>query len=145
MLEGLYWATLFFRGGEKHRFLMQGVSETSIQSSFPISGDVAGLGMDGKPNSIGDFAYDKISISPDNSLLLMYDHKNLYLYDTDDNLAQTFSINGIRSVVWRPDSQAIFFSDDKAMYLLAIQNGEIRLIHECEQYSCSLRDIAWLP
>ena len=145
VLEGLYWATLFFRGGEKHRFLMQGVSETSIQSSFPISGDVVGLGMDGKPTSIGKFAYDKISISPDNSWLLMYDDKNLYLSDTSDNLAQTFSINGIRSVVWRLDSQAIFFSDDKAMYLLPIPNGVIRLIHECEQYSCSLRDIAWLP
>jgi WD40 repeat protein len=145
VLNGLYWATLFFRGGEQHRFLMQGVSEKSIESSFPISGDVIGLGLDGKPTSIGQFAYDKITISPDNSWLLMFDDTSLNIYDKNDNLAQKLSTNGIQKIIWRPDSQAIFYSDSKALYFLAIPSGEPRLVDDCERSSCSLDDIVWLP
>ena len=146
VLEGLYWATLFFRGGEQHRFLMQGVSEAGTNPTLSLSGDIVGLDIDGKPTHVaGQFAYDNISISPDNSWLLMYDEKSLYLFDANDNLAQTFPFNGILSVAWRPDSQAIFFSDATAIHFLPIPHGEPRIIEECEQYSCSLRDIAWLP
>lgn len=147
VLDGLYWAWLYFRGGEKNRFLMHGFSEKSIESSISLSGDVVGLGPDGKLTSfeIGEIDYDKISISPDKSWLLMYNNQDLYLYDTNDNLAQTFPISGIQSVSWRPDSQAIFFSDGKALYTLSIPNGKPKLVDECGQYYCSLDDIAWLP
>lgn len=146
VLEGLYWATLFFRGGEQHRFLMQGVSEKGTNPTLSLAGDIVGLNKQGRPTLIaGKFDYDKISISPDKTWLLMYDEKNLYLYDVDDNLTQTIPTNGVYSVVWRPDSQAIFFSDSKAIYFLSIPNGEPRLIDECEQYGCLLRDITWLP
>ncbi|MBV6402702.1 MAG: Protein TolB [Anaerolineales bacterium] len=146
VLEGLYWATLFFRGGEQHRFLMQGVSEKGTNPTLSLAGDIVGLNKQGGPTPIaGKFDYDKISISPDKTWLLMYDDKNLYLYDVDDNLTRTFPTNGVYSVIWRPDSQAIFFSDGKAVYFLSIPNGNIRLIDECEQYGCSLRDITWLP
>lgn len=146
VLEGLYWATLFFRGGEQHRFLMQGFSENGTNPTLSLAGDIVGLDMQGRPTPIaGIFDYDKISISPDKSWLLMYDEKSLYLYDVDDNLTQTFSTNGVYSVIWRPDSQAIFFSDGKAVYFLSIPNGNPRLIDECEQYGCSLRDNTWLP
>lgn len=146
ILEGLYWASLFFRGGEQHRFLLQGVSETGTNPTFSLAGDIVGLDLEGRATHVaGQFAYDKISVSPDNSWLLMYDEKNLYLYNANDDLAQTFQTNGIYSVVWRPDSQAIFFSDGKAIYFLPIPHGEPRLIQDCAQYSCSLRDIAWLP
>jgi WD40 repeat protein len=146
VLKGLYWASLFFRGGKQHRFLMQGVSETGTNPTLSLTGDIVGLDIDGKPTPVaGKFAYDKISISPDNSWLLMYDEKNLYLYDDNDNLAQTFAVNGILSLTWRPDSQAIFFADATAIYFLPIPHGEPRIIEECEEYSCSLRYVAWLP
>lgn len=146
VLKGLYWATLFFRGGEQHRFLIQGVSENGTNPTLSLAGDIIGLDMQGRPTPIArKFDYDKISISPDKAWLLMYDEKNLYLYDVDDNLAQTFPTNGVYSVIWRPDSQAIFFSDGKAVYFLSIPNGNPRLIDECEQYGCLLRDITWLP
>jgi hypothetical protein len=145
VLDGLYWASLFFRGGEKNRFLMQGISEPSINSSIPISGDVVGLGIGENPTVIGQFAYDKISISPDGYWLLMYNDADLYLYDINDNLSQTFSISGTESVIWRPDSQAIFFSDGKALYILSIPNGDKRLVDNCENSNCSLTDVVWLP
>jgi len=145
VLDGLYWAWLYFRGGEEHRFLMHGISEPNVNSSFPISGDVVGLGIDGKPFSLGQFDYDKISISPNKSWLLMYNNTDLFLYDTNDNLAQTFPVSGIQNVAWRPDSQAIFFSDGKALYILSIPNGKPKLVDECGESYCSLDDIAWLP
>ena len=145
-LDGLYWVALFFRGGEKHRFLMQGVSEPSIPATYPITGDVVGFGFDGKLTTIGHFNYDKISISPDHAWLLMYDDEKLYLYDTNDELMKTFPINGIQNMVWRPDSQAIFYSNGNGIYILPIPDGESRLVDKCEeQYGCSLDDIVWLP
>lgn len=146
VLEGLYWATLFFRGGGQHRFLMQGISEEETNPTLSLAGDIIGLDMQGKPTPIaGKFDYDKISISPDKTWFLMYDEENLYLYDVNDNLTQTFPVNGVYDIIWRPDSQAIFFSDNKAVYFLSIPNGDPRLIDECGQYGCLLRDVTWLP
>lgn len=143
--DGLYWTSLFFRGGEKHRFLMQGESERSIKASFPLNGEVVGFNLYGKPDLMGHFAEDKISISPDNSWLLMYDDANLYLYDTNDSLVETFLISGIQNILWRPDSQAIFFSADNALYFLSIPNGKPAWIDECGQSGCLFADAAWLP
>jgi tricorn protease-like protein len=146
VLDGLYWATLFFRGGEQHRFLIQGISERETNPTLSLAGEIVGLDLRGKPTSItGKFDYDKISISPDKVWLLMYDEKNLYLYDVNDNLVQTFPTNGVYEIVWRPDSQAIFFSDNKALYYLSIPNGKPRLVDGCGKYGCSLRDSPWLP
>jgi Tol biopolymer transport system component len=146
VLEGLYWATLFFRGGEQHRFLMQGVSEEGTNPTMSLAGNIVGFDVQGRPTLMaGKFDYDKISISPDSSWLLMYDDTGLYIYDTNDNLVETFPHSGIQSVGWRPDSQAIFFSDGNALYILSIPNGKPRLINECGQSSCSLNDIVWLP
>jgi WD40 repeat protein len=146
-LSGLYYADLYFRGGNKNRFLIKGGSDEDTNPTFPLTGgNIVGLDIFGKPSPVaGNFDTDKISISPDKSWLLMYDEKNLFLYDVDDNLTQTFPINGVYSVIWRPDSQAIFFSAGNAVYFLPIPNGTPRLIDECEQYSCSLRDATWLP
>ena len=143
--DGLYWATLFFRGGAEHRFLVQGISESSIESTYPINGDVVGLGFGGSPSSIGQFDYDKISVSPDNSWLLMFNDTKLNLYDTNDDLAQSFPISKIRNIIWRPDSKAIFYSNGKELYTLLIPNGEPRLVDKCEQLTCLLDDFVWLP
>lgn len=122
VLDGLYWDSLFFRGGQQHRFLMQGISETGTNPTLFIDGDIVGLDISGRPSIIAsqEFADTTISISPDYLWLLVYNSTHLYLYDENDNLVQEFPIAGVQSVTWRPDSRAIFFSDDKAIYFLSI-------------------------
>ena len=143
------WALLgvaIFSWRRKTSFFDAGCQRTKhLSFSFPISGDVVGLGIDGKPISIGNFAYDKISISPDNSWLLMYNETNLYLYDTNDHLAQTFAIPEIYNVIWRPDSQQYFFQMAKRYIFFLSRMESQDLIDECEQSSCSLDDVVWLP
>lgn len=145
VLSGLYWAGLYFRGGETHRFLMQGMGESSTNPTFPLMGELIAIGMDGKPEILGKFDYDKISISPDGSWLLTFDDKQLYLYDSHDHLAQTFPIIGINGVIWRTDSQGIFYSTNEGLYILPIPNGKPSLVDQCGQFGCSLRDAVWLP
>ena len=111
-----------------------------------LTGYIVGFYIHGEPNFIvGKYDYDTISISPDKAWLLRYDENNLYLYDVDDNLAQTFPANGVYSVIWRPDSQAIFFSAGEAVYFLPIPNGMPRLVDECKEGGCLLNNITWLP
>ena len=146
VLDGLYSATLFFRGGKQHRFLMQGFSHTSTNPTLSLTGDIVGFDMQGSPVSIvGKYDYDKITISPDKAWLLTYDENNLYLYDADDILVQTFPANGVYKVIWRTDSQAIFFLDGQAIYFLSIPYGRPRLVDECKEDSCLMMDNTWLP
>lgn len=145
IFNGLYYLENFFRGGAKHRFLINGVGGDETKDQYIIHGDVVGLDLNGTPMALGKFEYNKIVISPDNTWLLMYDKEKLYLYDTNDDLIKTYSIDGIRNIVWRPDSRAIFYSDGKGLYTLDIPGGIPKLIDECRLSSCSLKDVVWLP
>lgn len=138
---GLYG--LYFRGGTKHHFLAQGSSDAMTQD-FTYA-DVVGIDLNGNSTYFGKFANNKISISPDHAWMLIYDDEKLYLYDANDELMKTFPINGIQGIIWRPDSQAIFYSNGKELFILPIPNGEPRLVDECEQPGCLLDDIVWLP
>ena len=123
IFDGLYWLTLFFRGGESHRFLAEGLGSVQPKVQYPMAGDVVAIGLDGVPGYIGKFNYDKISISPDQSWLAMYDEQNLYLYDKEDKLVNTLPIPGIEKILWRPDSQAIFYSTTTELCYLSIPTG----------------------
>jgi len=143
ILDGYYELTLFFRGGKEHRFLMQGeTSKDNTWIRYPIDGDVVGISLDGNLTRLGKFDFDKISISPDYAWLAMYNDKELFLYDENDELVKAFQIPGIQTILWRPDSQAIFYTVDSRLFTLTIPNGESRFVDEC---LCSLNDAIWLP
>jgi len=146
IFDGFYYLDLFFRGGEKHRFILQGISIAEINGDttsgqYPIAGQVIGIDVNGNPDSFAKFE-DKpqISISPDLSWLLIFDKNILTLYDENDELVKIFPIADIQRVIWRPDSQAIFYSIGKQLYVLTLPTGEPKLIDNNE-----IQDVAWLP
>lgn len=144
ILDGYYELTLFFRGGKEHRFLMQGgTSKDKTWIRYPIDGDVVAIGLDGKLTNLGKFDWDKISISPDYTWLIMYNEKELFLYDENDELIRTFQIPKIHLIIWRPDSQAIFYSAGNQLFTLSVPDGEPKLIDACPY--CALDDAVWLP
>ncbi len=140
ILEGLYYMELFFRGGEKHRFLVQGVGGEQSKGQYIMSGNVVGIGLDKKPTDLGNFDYNKISVSPDYAWLLMYDAQKLYLYDKNDELVKTFPIAGIQRIFWRPDLQAILFTAEQSLFTLSIPDGTLRLVD-----NTNVKDAIWLP
>ncbi|MEP7135041.1 MAG: hypothetical protein ABI904_08915 [Chloroflexota bacterium] len=146
IFDGFYYLDLFFRGGEKHRFILQGISIAEINRNatsdqFPIAGQIIGIDANGKPDSFAKFEHKpQISMSPDFSWLLIVDKNILNLYDKNDDLVKTFPIVGIQRVVWRPDSQAIFYSIGKQLYVLTLPTGEPKLIDNNE-----IQDVVWLP
>jgi len=145
ILDGIYYLELFFRGGGKHRFLVQGVGGDSKADTVHLAGDVVGIDLNGKQDLLGKFDYDKISISPDQVWLLMYDQANLYLYDTNDELIKTFPIPDIQKIIWRPDSHAIFYLANKELYTLLLPVGKPELVDKCNLSDCPLDDAVWLP
>jgi dipeptidyl aminopeptidase/acylaminoacyl peptidase len=143
VFKGLYWLNkMIFRGGKRHRFLVSGVSNNDAQ--YNLEGNITGITSDNKPTFLGKFDYRKISISPNYVWLLIYDDQQLYLYDENDDLLKTFPIAGIDQILWRPDSQAIFYSTDQKLYYLPLPDGEPKLVDQCD-FSCYLKDAAWLP
>jgi hypothetical protein len=67
---------IFFRGGEKNRFTIQGGGD-----AVPMDGDVVGLNLAGEPAYLGKFNADAISVSPDHRWLILRDAKALFLFD----------------------------------------------------------------
>jgi hypothetical protein len=139
VFDGMYYLNLFFRSGEKHRFLATGISVSNTETSYSMGGVVA-LELDGKPTPLQSFVPKQISISPDYTWLLMYDDEKLYLYDMNDELVKTFPIPGIENIVWRPDSQTIFYLADNGLYTLPIPEGDSKWVD-----SVTFRDTVWLP
>jgi WD40 repeat protein len=144
VLNGIYYLSLFFRGGAKHRFIAAGIGG---KKGHEIKG-VFGLSFDEKePTSLGSFSENQISISPDHAWMLLFDETNLYLYDKNDELVKTFPIADINKIIWRPDSQAIFYSTGKQLYSLSIPTGALKLLDQCDLKYCSfdLENAVWLP
>lgn len=142
ILDGIYYAELFFRDGEKHRFVFAGKGG----ETYPDM-EAVGLDLNGKPTSIGKFVYYKLSISPDYQSLLMWDDDKLYLYDKNDELLKTFSISGIRRVIWWPNSQGIFYSVGADLYTLSLPDGAPKWVDSFylpDAYYGDL-DTVWLP
>ena len=146
VLNGLYFASFFFRGGEKHRFLLTG---SDYEGEIILDGDVVGLTKNNEPTYLGKFDYQHIKISPDKSWLLMYDEEKAYLYDKNDELKNVFMISNIYSILWRPDSMGFYYSADKSLFYLDINNRSIRLIDQCFEEVCGFvldnGNSAWLP
>jgi len=146
IFNGLYYVDIFYRGGEKHRFILQGISRAEINGDttsdhYPIAGQVIGIDANGRPDSFAKFEHKpQISISPDFSWLLLCDENTLNLYDKNDELVKTFPIAGIQRVIWRPDSQAIFYSIGKRLYMLTLPTGDPKWIDEMD-----IQDAVWLP
>lgn len=144
VLDGIYYLSLFFRRGAKHRFMAVGIGG---KTGHEIQG-VFGLPFDGKePTSLGSFDYQHISISPDHVWMLLFDATNLYLYDKNDALVNTLPVADINKIIWRPDSQAIFYSANKQLYSLALPTGAPKLVDQCDVKYCSfdLENAVWLP
>ena len=133
IFDGLLWLNLHFRGGEKHRFIVYGGSEIG---QYTLSGDFAGITLDNQLTLLGKFGPQNISISPDYTWLLLYNGKDLNLYDRNDELLQTFSIDDIRQILWRPDSQGVFYSTGKELYYFSIPDGSSKFIDSCTTENC---------
>ncbi len=151
IFDGIYYATLFSRDGEKHRFVATGMSGDNMSSNIKVSYSmfgVVGLTLDGKPTVLDDSGPEqKISISPDYTWLLIYDKEKLKLYDKNDELQKTFPISGIRRVIWWPDSQGIFYGTDKDIYTLSLPDGAPKWVDSFylpDAYYGDL-DTVWLP
>jgi hypothetical protein len=154
IFDGLYYLHLFFRGGEKHRFVFYGISEaeigyagTTIQYSIgAIGGKLISVDLDGTLTTLGEFGHQQddsqrhVSISPDYAWLLIYDDEKLYLYDKNDELVKTLPIPGIEKILWRPDSQAIFYATESDLYMLTLPAGEPKWVD-----SINIHDALWLP
>ncbi len=144
VLNGIYYLSLFFRGGAKHRFMAVGIGR---KKGHEIKG-VFGLSFDGtEPTSLGSFDDQHISISPDHAWMLLFDATNLYLYDKNDELVKTFPIADIDKIIWRPDAQAIFYSTNNQLSSLSIPAGSPKLVDQCSLKYCSfdLENAVWLP
>ena len=146
VLDGIYYLSLFFRGGTKHRFIGVGIGGKT--TGYEVEG-IFGLPFDGKePTSLKHhFDYQHISISPDHAWMLLFDETSLYLYNKNDELVKTFPIAGINKIIWRPDSQAIFYSTNNQLYSLTIPLGAPKLVDQCDLTYCSfdLENAVWLP
>lgn len=146
VFDGLYWLSLFFRGGEKHRFLVTGIS---YKAQYDLAGDAFGIDIDNKLTFLGKFNYQQISVSPDYSWLLMYNDQVLNLYDKNDELVQTFSIPNVSQVLWRPDSQVIFYLTGGELYYLSLPNGKPLFVDKCLVDKCIFDfdgfHSTWLP
>jgi WD40 repeat protein len=146
IFSGLYYVDMFYRGGKKHRFILQGISESEIggnstSNQYPIAGQIIAIDQNGKPASFAQYDHKpNISISPDLSWLLIYNESTLNLYDKNDELVKTFEIGGIERIIWRPDSQAIFYSIEDQLYILVLPTGEPQKIGES-----NIEDAIWLP
>jgi Tol biopolymer transport system component len=140
ILDGLFEVGLAFRGGEKHRFLM---------AKFDSKLDIFGINADNTTTSIGNYDFQKIS--PDHSWLLLSDEQKIDLYDKSDELTRTFLIPNVRDsdILWRPDSQGIFYSTGKELYYLPVPDGASFLVGQCFLKDCIFsldeNDSAWRP
>jgi hypothetical protein len=148
IFNGLYWLNLFFRGGEKHRFLVNGSSYQGAQLELG-AGDTIGITSNNSSTLLGKFDYQHISISPDYLWLVVYTDKELYLYDKNDELAQTFHLSNIKDVIWRPDSQGIFYSTGKELYSLSLSYEKPVFVDRCMSEHCSFdlrtSNASWIP
>jgi len=146
IFDGFYYVDFFFRDGEKHRFILRGISRNEIDSNttekqYPIGGKIIGIDLNGKPFSLGEFdRKQQISISPDYAWLILYDDEKLKLYDKNDDLVKTFPIAGIRRIIWEPDSKSIFYATAKQLYILTLPIGEPKLVDNNR-----VQDAVWLP
>jgi hypothetical protein len=144
IFEGIYWLQVFYRGGNKHRFLVQGVGGIEAMGQYPIQNDVVGIALEGTPKKLGKFSSTQISISPDHMYLLLFDEKKLFLYDARDELIRSIPMKDVRKVVWRPDSQAFFFTNERELYFMPAPDGEPELVETCVQFDCVLDDAVWV-
>lgn len=138
ILNDFIEAGVAFRGGGKHRFLM---------AEYNSGWDIYGINPNNTTTLIG--RYQQQYISPDYLWLLLSDERKMDLYDKNDELARTFLIPDIEEVLWRPDSQGIFYSTGNELYYLAIPDGMPILVDKCELEECSFdlrySEPVWLP
>lgn len=144
ILDGLNYFDLIFRGGEKHRFLASGIRISEVKEE----NSVLGIGLDGIITPLSEIRDRNISISPNHSWMLIYNDQEINLYDENDELVQTFFIPNVYALLWRPDSQGVFYSTSKELYYLSLPDGIPILVDECVAESCGFvlsdRDSIWI-
>ncbi len=143
ILDGLNYFNLIFRGGEKHRFLASGIRISGGKEE----NSVLGIGLDGTITLLSEIRDRNISISPDHSRMLIYNDQEIDLYDENDEFVQTFFIPNVYAVLWRPDSQGVFYSTSKELYYLSFPDRMPVLVDKCVAESCGFvlsdRDSIW--
>jgi hypothetical protein len=75
---------------------------------------------------------------------LLFGEKELFLYDARDELIRSIRKKDVRKVVWRPDSRAFFFTNERELYFLPVPDGEPELVETCLPFDCVLDDAVWV-
>jgi hypothetical protein len=120
VLEGFH-NRLAFRGGEIHRF---------VGVDFALG--TYGIDSNGSVTKISE-ASGNIDIAPNYQWMLMFsvypdDLQNIDLYSKSDEFVRHISDDYPERIIWRPDSQAIFYRVGTALYYVALPDGQPTLV-----------------
>lgn len=139
--DGILW-NLIYRGGKTSQFL-----------GFPGQ-QVVAIGEDGSINQVTDKDFEQASVSPDRRWFVLYHAYErvvgMDLFSENDQFKRTVSEKDVSSVLWRPDSNGLFFHVyEDGWYYVDIPDGQPVAVDTCVAEKCeflpSADDSVWLP
>jgi hypothetical protein len=84
--------------------------------------------------------------SPNGKFTLVTDNEKVSLYSETLQLIKSWELNLFGSILWQPDSKAVFIYSNNGLYHLTIPNGEPELVDTCllPKIICSQLIYKWI-
>ncbi len=123
---------LVFRKGKIHRFLgLDG-------GGYGFSSSIDGITADGQFESLTSGVQPgDVSISPDFRWLVLYGRQGITIFDEYDNVQYQWNDQPVYSLIWRTNSQGLFFSSTYDVIFLSLPSFETQSIFSCNPQKCS--------